>query len=124
MPERTKAVAATAIPATRSSSLDALARLIGLPGKFGCDGSQIEGLYNAGKIDHIRDYCLADVAQTALLFLRFRLLQGVLTRERYEEIMAGVMSNLRANPRLAKLMQAIDGERLLSSVASAKAAAL
>jgi predicted PolB exonuclease-like 3'-5' exonuclease len=105
--------------ATRSSSLDALARLIGLPGKVGVDGSQIEGLYNAGQIDHIRNYCLADVAQTALLFLRFRLLQGVLSRERYEEIMTDVMADLRADPRLATLMKAIDGERLLRPLSAA-----
>ena len=71
--------------AARWSSLDALARLIGLPGKVGVDGSQIEGLHRAGQLERIQNYCLADVAQTALLFLRFRLLQGVLGRDHYVE---------------------------------------
>src|SRR5215831_18771377 len=62
--------------AARSLSLDAVARLIGLPGKVGVDGSQVEGLYRAGQLEAIKSYCLADVAQTGLLFLRFRLLQG------------------------------------------------
>lgn len=69
--------------AVRAGSLDALARLIGLPGKVGVDGSQVEGLYEAGRIADIERYCLADVAQTALLFLRFRLLQGALSPDDY-----------------------------------------
>ena len=69
--------------AVRAGSLDALARLVGLPGKVGVDGSQVEGLYTAGKLDEIERYCLADVAQTALLFLRFQLLRGQLSPEEY-----------------------------------------
>ncbi|RMH41921.1 MAG: hypothetical protein D6689_09730 [Deltaproteobacteria bacterium] len=99
--------------ATRPVSLDALARLIGLPGKVGVDGSQIEGLYNAGKADVIQNYCLADVAQTALLFLRFRLLQGRLSQEAYRAAAGELMAQLRADPRLRELMDAVDGDRLL-----------
>ena len=40
--------------ATRSGSLDAIARLIGLPGKVGVDGSQVEGLYRAGQLASIQ----------------------------------------------------------------------
>ena len=69
--------------AVRAGSLDALARLVGLPGKVGVDGSQVEGLYAAGRLDEIERYCLADVAQTALLFLRFQLLRGQLSPEAY-----------------------------------------
>jgi len=99
--------------ATRPISLDALARLIGLPGKVGVDGSQIEGLYNAGKVEVIQNYCLADVAQTALLFLRFRLLQGVLTPDAYRAAAQQLMETLRADLRLRELMDAVDGDRLL-----------
>ena len=101
--------------ATPYGSLDALARLIGLPGKLGTDGSQVESLYQAGQLQHIQQYCLADVAQTALLFLRFRLLQGVLDRERYRDIASALTEGLRADARLQELMQAVDGERLLSA---------
>lgn len=101
--------------ATRYGSLDALARLIGLPGKIGMDGSQIESLYRAGSIEKIRNYCLADVVQTTLLFLRFRLLQGVLDRDRYRAIVADLADALRADARLQELMAAVDGERLLSA---------
>jgi len=101
--------------AARSSSLDALARLIGLPGKIGIDGSQVEGLFKAGRTEEIKNYCLADVAQTALLFLRFRLLQGVLSGDRYREVVAELTQALRQEPRLHVLTRAIDGDRLMSA---------
>jgi hypothetical protein len=99
--------------AARSSSLDALARLIGLPGKGGVDGSQIEGMFKAGLLARIQDYCLSDVVQTALLFLRFRLLQGVLDRAHYLRAVAALTGALQADARLADLLRDIDGDRLM-----------
>jgi len=101
--------------ATRSGSLDALARLIGLPGKLGIDGSQIAGLYRAGQLEQIQNYCLADVVQTALLFLRFRLLQGVFNRQTYRQVVEKLTNTLSADERLATLMAAIDDVRLLDA---------
>jgi predicted PolB exonuclease-like 3'-5' exonuclease len=101
--------------AARQSSLDALARLIGLPGKIGIDGSQVESLYHQGRIHDIENYCLVDVAQTALLFLRFRLLQGVLSPERYRDVVSALTKRLESDPRLNRLTSALDGERLLSA---------
>lgn len=101
--------------AARSSSLDALARLIGLPGKVGVDGSQIEGLYRSGQLETIRNYCLADVAQTALLFLRFRLLQGLLPKEQYTAAATALVEEIRCDSRLAALANAMDGDRLLAA---------
>ncbi|MEO7092225.1 MAG: ribonuclease H-like domain-containing protein, partial [Polyangiales bacterium] len=90
--------------ATRSSSLDAIARLAGLPGKIGVDGSQVEGLYRAGQLAAIESYCLADVAQTALVFLRFRLIQGLITPAAYRELAGELVAAFRADPRLDPLM--------------------
>jgi predicted PolB exonuclease-like 3'-5' exonuclease len=101
--------------ASRANSLDALARLIGLPGKIGIDGSQVHDLYKQGKIEEIRNYCLADVAQTALLFLRFRLLQGVLDSGQYRDAVAGLTEQLAQDTRLGALTSAIDASRLLSA---------
>ncbi len=101
--------------ATRSGSLDALAKLIGLPGKLGMDGSRVEDMYRKGHIDHIQRYCLADVAQTALLFVRFRLLQGLLDRDEYRAIVADLTEVLSADPRLLEFVQAIDDKRLLAA---------
>jgi len=69
--------------ATRSGSLDALTKLVGLPGKGAVDGSAVDGLYRAGDLAAIATYCANDVAQTALLFLRFRLMQGRISPEDY-----------------------------------------
>ena len=99
--------------AARSSSLDALARLIGLPGKTGVDGSQIEGMFQAGLLARIQDYCLSDVVQTALLFLRFRLLQGVLDRGSYRRAVSALTGDLKGDARLAPLLREIDGDRLM-----------
>jgi predicted PolB exonuclease-like 3'-5' exonuclease len=103
--------------AARSMSLDAVARLIGLPGKVGVDGSQVEGMYRAGRLEEIKSYCLADVAQTALLFLRFRLLQGAMDPEKYRRCACDLMEALRADPRLTDVVTQIDGDRLLLAAA-------
>lgn len=101
--------------ATRSGSLDALAKLIGLPGKLGMDGSHVEGMYHSGQLDQIQRYCLSDVAQTALLFVRFRLLQGHLPRDEYRAVVSELTKTLRADPRLSEFVQAIDDDRLLAA---------
>jgi predicted PolB exonuclease-like 3'-5' exonuclease len=94
--------------ATRSGSLDAVARLIGLPGKLGVDGSQVEGLYQAGQLDAIERYCLGDVAQTAMLLLRFRLLQGVLAPDRYRAASAALLDALAGDARISEVLAATD----------------
>ena len=99
--------------AARSMSLDAVARLIGLPGKVGVDGSQVEGLYTEGKLADIERYCLADVAQTALLFLRFRLLQGQLAPARYRERVAGLIDAFEQDGRIADVLAGLDRAHLL-----------
>jgi predicted PolB exonuclease-like 3'-5' exonuclease len=103
--------------AARSMSLDAVARLIGLPGKVGVDGSQVEGLYLTGQLAAIKSYCLADVAQTSLLFLRFRLLQGAMGPKDYKRCAAALMHALRADVRLEDLVRQIDGDKLLLAAA-------
>ena len=99
--------------ATRSGSLDAVARLIGLPGKVGVDGSQVEGLYKAGQLPAIQRYCLADVAQTALLFLRFRLLQGMLHVEDYQRATASLLDGLAADGRVGDVLDRTDRSHLI-----------
>jgi 3'-5' exonuclease len=99
--------------ATRSGSLDAVARLIGLPGKVGIDGSQVEGLYESGQLGEIQKYCLADVAQTALLFLRFRLLQGVLRAEEYQAATRSLLDALDADGRVGHVLEGTDRLHLI-----------
>jgi hypothetical protein len=99
--------------ATRAGKLDAIVRLIGLPGKVGVDGSQVEGLYQAGHLESIQHYCLADVAQTALLFLRFKLLQGQLAPDVYRERAAALVDALAADGRVAEVIDKLDRAHLL-----------
>jgi predicted PolB exonuclease-like 3'-5' exonuclease len=99
--------------AARMTSLDGAARLIGLPGKDGVDGSQVEGLFNAGQIEALKQYCLSDVAQTAFLFLRYRLLIGQLDREKYTQIATALLNALVADGRAARVTGAVDRARLL-----------
>jgi 3'-5' exonuclease len=105
--------------AARAGKLDAIARLIGLPGKLGVDGSQVEGLYRAGQVASIQSYCLADVAQTALLFLRFRLLQGQISPDAYRERSAALLDALAADGRVTEVFGQLDRERLLGPAAPA-----
>ena len=59
-----------------AAPLDELARFLGLPGKGGMRGEDVEGRYFAGEIDAIRDYCESDALLTWLIYLRFDQLRG------------------------------------------------
>jgi 3'-5' exonuclease len=99
--------------AAKMTSLDGAARLIGLSGKDGVDGSQVEGLYQAGQLEALRQYCLSDVAQTAFIFLRYQLLAGRLDRASYQRVAADLLANCEADPRLARLAATCNRARLL-----------
>jgi 3'-5' exonuclease len=71
-------------------NLDTFARLIGLPGKNGADGTQVRTLYDARKFDDIRGYCRRDVVQTTYVYLRHRLMKTQITREQYREACAAL----------------------------------
>jgi predicted PolB exonuclease-like 3'-5' exonuclease len=58
------------------ASLDAVATLLGFPGKLGMHGAQVWDTYLEGGLGRIRDYCETDVLNTYLVFLRFQLLRG------------------------------------------------
>ena len=71
-----------------SGGLNLLANLIGKPGKSGVDGSQVQGMYEAGEVVAINDYCRCDVLDTYFVFLRTRVLLGKLTVEDEHRIVA------------------------------------
>ena len=95
------------------TSLDGAARIIGLPGKDGVDGSQVEGLFHAGQLEALRRYCLSDVAQTAFLFLRYRLVSGDLDRDGYRHAAAGLLAACESDGRFGKLLDGVNRQRLL-----------
>lgn len=58
--------------------LDEVCTLAGLPGKLDVSGSKVYEMFNAGKMQDIRDYCETDVLNTYLLYLHHQHLGGIL----------------------------------------------
>lgn len=79
-----------------NAPLDDLAKLCGFPGKLGVDGSQVWTLYQEGRLNEIRNYCETDVVNTYLVYCRFQLMRGTISKEAYEEEVSLVKSALRA----------------------------
>ncbi len=67
---------------------NALAKMIGLPGKTGIDGSMVQQLWEEGQLAEIHRYCRQDVIQTYFLFLRVELTRGRLSPAQYEQALA------------------------------------
>ena len=68
--------------------MDMLLKMIGMPGKIGMDGAQVQDYFEAGRLDEIRTYCRADVIRTYLLFLRVELLRGRIDSHTYHTAVA------------------------------------
>lgn len=83
-----------------AARLDEIARLIGLPGKMGMDGSEVWSNYLGGRLAAIRDYCEIDVVNTYLIYLRYELMRGNLDRPDYQRELALMRETLAAADRL------------------------
>jgi 3'-5' exonuclease len=79
-----------------NAPLDAMAKLCGLPGKLGMDGSQVYPAYLDGKLEEIRRYCETDVMNTWLLYCRFQKMRGGFTGAEHEREMALARESLAA----------------------------
>jgi predicted PolB exonuclease-like 3'-5' exonuclease len=92
-------------------SLANVACLLGLPGKLGFSGAQVWDAFLEGNLLGIRRYCETDVLNTYLVYLRFELLRGRLTRERYAEEVERVKALLRAGKEshFAEFLRVWDG---------------
>jgi 3'-5' exonuclease len=93
-----------------AAPLDLYAKLVGLPGKDQVAGRDVHELYAAGSLDRIAAYCMTDVVQTWLLFLRYRLVEGSLGRDGYDDSVASVRRDL---PPIARRSLAPVEARLL-----------
>ena len=78
-----------------NAPLDDLAKLMGFPGKLGMDGGKVWEAWLAGEASGIRDYCETDVMNTYLVFQRFRLMRGELSREAYDAEIDFVRAELK-----------------------------
>ena len=64
------------------TKLDEICKIIGLPGKpSGVDGSEVEAMVQAGRIDEVAQYCESDVLNTYRLWLVYELFRGTITAE-------------------------------------------
>jgi predicted PolB exonuclease-like 3'-5' exonuclease len=80
--------------AYRRNSLNVLAKLIGLPGKYTIAGEDVEYLYRQGRLKEINQYCMTDVLQTYLLFLRVELLRGKMDANAYRDAVTAAKDDL------------------------------
>jgi DNA polymerase elongation subunit (family B) len=95
-------------------SLDGMAKLIGLPGKFGdIDGAGVAEAFAAGRQHDIGSYCMADAVQTAFLWLRWQHLAGRMELESYRRSAEDLLLACRRSGRLDELVERIDREVLL-----------
>jgi predicted PolB exonuclease-like 3'-5' exonuclease len=77
-----------------NAPLDAIAKLCGLPGKLGMDGSAVHATWKAGGIEDIRRYCETDVMNTYLLYCRYQQMRGGLSVAEHDAEMQLVRSAL------------------------------
>lgn len=85
------------------SPLDAMATLIGFPGKMGMSGSRVWDEYQAGNIEGIRQYCETDVLNTYGVYLRFELMRGNLDSSGYNREIERLKAYLSAQTDAAHL---------------------
>ncbi len=78
--------------ASRALKLNEVCAVLGLPGKFGVDGADVAPMFDAGRVSEIRDYCETDVLNTYLVYLRYQLTRGLITRESHDDAINDVIS--------------------------------
>jgi len=81
--------------------MDLLLKMIGLPGKMEVDGSQVQELFEQGRLEEIHRYCRNDVVQTYFLFLRVELMRGRVDEAAYRlarEASAHFLAEIGAPP--------------------------
>lgn len=81
---------------TGGLKLDEVATILGLPGKTGVDGSQVSDMYDAGKLDEIRNYCETDVLNTYLVYLHHQHHTGVLKTADFARAVQDVLTYIDA----------------------------
>lgn len=62
-----------------NGGLNLASMVLGKPGKMNVQGDMVQDLYNAGRIDDINEYCRCDVLDTYFVFLRCKVVTGVIT---------------------------------------------
>jgi predicted PolB exonuclease-like 3'-5' exonuclease len=76
------------------NALNLWAKLTGLPGKYTIAGEDVEYLFRQGRQKEVNQYCMTDVLQTYLLFLRVELLRGKMDKTAYDGAIAAAREDL------------------------------
>lgn len=102
--------------------LDGVAKLIGLPGKFGdIDGAGVGAAFAAGRLRDIGTYCMSDAVQTAFIWLRWLALKGHLTPAAYRASAEQLLRECAITERLVEFTTLVDRRVLLLDEAAAAA---
>jgi len=80
--------------AVRGLNLDLLCSMLSLPGKFDVSGDQVVELYYKNELKKINEYCQSDVLNTYLLYLRYELLKGNISKQEYIQNLQIMLSKL------------------------------
>jgi len=93
--------------------LDIIAKMIGLPGKYGVNGSQVARMYAEGQIAEIERYCLTDIVQTAFVLHRFMLIRGRINIENYRKAVNNLLETVKADKKFQEFSDLIKEKNLL-----------
>ena len=96
--------------ASAAVKLDEVCRTLSIPGKLGTAGEDVSGMFHRGEVQAIRDYCETDVLNTYLVFLRWELLRGTISRASHDasvhELASYLASEREQRPHLGEFLDA------------------
>jgi len=100
--------------ASARCSMHEVASAFGVPGKLETAGDDVRGMYEAGRIEDIRNYCETDVCTTLLIYLRWQMFNGGLSEGAYARAVLGLRNYLEeaaaTHPHFGLYLSAWDEE--------------
>lgn len=80
------------------SPMSAWAASMGLPGKMGISGQDVQRLVTEGDVATLEDYCMSDVLQQMLIGLRVQYMRGLLGVDQYNNSCSKVLRHFLKGP--------------------------
>lgn len=71
-----------------NGGLNLVSKLVGSAGKMDTKGDQVQALWESGERERIDDYCMCDALDTYFVYLRCRVLQGLITLDAERQLVA------------------------------------
>ena len=72
-----------------------MAKLLGKPGKMDTKGNMVQELYDKGDLTKIEDYCFGDVMDTYFVFLRWKVVRGMLSLEQERVLVEQALEKMK-----------------------------